>query len=307
MPATTANRIATGTGCLRSVRPSCACATNNDSTPKIMKTFHSSGTPIGIADRIPKWKHTITNRRDRCRPAAVGEEQRQRHQHLDGGADVRKEPRQPSGPQVVGELLEEHPFEPPWPHQRVVGHHRGDHEREVLVEFRRRRAHPDHQEHQLGGDDHVDAGEQERHASATRTPRRGRPGRSPCRAGRARASSAEDRHDLPRRQHPTRAQLRIGPVPSENNAHQQHHQQRGVEHDVERRAVGRPWSAVPGRATVAAGSCWAATSTGSSPSAGRTGCSAARSRSRGRRPRTASCRARPSRRRSAPTTTHRHR
>ncbi len=26
-----------------------------------MNTFHSSGTPIGIADRIPKWKHTITN------------------------------------------------------------------------------------------------------------------------------------------------------------------------------------------------------------------------------------------------------
>ena len=26
-----------------------------------MKTFHSSGTPIGIADRIPKWKQSITN------------------------------------------------------------------------------------------------------------------------------------------------------------------------------------------------------------------------------------------------------
>src|SRR5689334_18074493 len=26
-----------------------------------MKTFHSSGTPIGIDDRIPKWKHTIAN------------------------------------------------------------------------------------------------------------------------------------------------------------------------------------------------------------------------------------------------------
>ena len=26
-----------------------------------MKTFHSSGTPIGIDDRMPKWKHTITN------------------------------------------------------------------------------------------------------------------------------------------------------------------------------------------------------------------------------------------------------
>ena len=26
-----------------------------------MKTFHSSGTPIGIADRMPKWKHSMTN------------------------------------------------------------------------------------------------------------------------------------------------------------------------------------------------------------------------------------------------------
>ncbi len=26
-----------------------------------MKTFHSSGTPIGIADRMPRWKQTITN------------------------------------------------------------------------------------------------------------------------------------------------------------------------------------------------------------------------------------------------------
>ena len=30
-------------------------------TEKIMKTFHSSGTPIGMADRMPKWKQTITN------------------------------------------------------------------------------------------------------------------------------------------------------------------------------------------------------------------------------------------------------
>src|SRR6202012_2805893 len=27
----------------------------------IMKTFHSRGTPIGIDDRMPKWKHSMTN------------------------------------------------------------------------------------------------------------------------------------------------------------------------------------------------------------------------------------------------------
>ena len=26
-----------------------------------MKTFHSSGTPIGMAVRIARWKHTMTN------------------------------------------------------------------------------------------------------------------------------------------------------------------------------------------------------------------------------------------------------
>ena len=26
-----------------------------------MNTFHSSGTPIGIAERIPRWKHIMTN------------------------------------------------------------------------------------------------------------------------------------------------------------------------------------------------------------------------------------------------------
>ncbi len=60
IPAITTNRIATTTGCLRSARPSWVWATNSDSTPKIMKTFHSSGTPIGIETRMPRWKHTMT-------------------------------------------------------------------------------------------------------------------------------------------------------------------------------------------------------------------------------------------------------
>ncbi|BBX72438.1 hypothetical protein MSHI_03440 [Mycobacterium shinjukuense] len=54
MPAITAIRIATGTGFFTSVRPRLACPTNSDSTPKIMNTFHSSGTPIGIAVKIPR-------------------------------------------------------------------------------------------------------------------------------------------------------------------------------------------------------------------------------------------------------------
>src|ERR1700754_5223006 len=73
-----------GQGLDRSDRPTGACATNSHSTPKIMNTFHSSGTPIGKASRMLRWKMIITNaaiavvveddhheRGDRGRPAAV--------------------------------------------------------------------------------------------------------------------------------------------------------------------------------------------------------------------------------------------
>ena len=85
--------------------------------------------------------------------------------HLDRGAEMREPPRHPARPQVVGEVLEELPFDAPRPDNRVVAHHRRDHEREVLVELGRGRAEPDHQADELGGDDHVHpvAGEQERH------------------------------------------------------------------------------------------------------------------------------------------------
>ncbi len=35
--------------------------TNSHSTPKIMNTFHSSGTPIGKASRMFRWNTIITN------------------------------------------------------------------------------------------------------------------------------------------------------------------------------------------------------------------------------------------------------
>ena len=54
-------KSSTGSGVVRSDSPTSAWPTNNASTEKIMKTFHSSGTPIGIADRMPKWKQTMTN------------------------------------------------------------------------------------------------------------------------------------------------------------------------------------------------------------------------------------------------------
>ena len=60
VPATTTNS-SSGSGVVRSASPTPAWPTNNASTANIMKTFHSSGTPIGIDDRMPKWKHNITN------------------------------------------------------------------------------------------------------------------------------------------------------------------------------------------------------------------------------------------------------
>ena len=58
-PAMTASRIS-GSGLVIADGPTSACPTNRNSTQKIMKTFHSSGTPIGMADRIPRWKQIMT-------------------------------------------------------------------------------------------------------------------------------------------------------------------------------------------------------------------------------------------------------
>nr|CRL71190.1 hypothetical protein CPGR_00613 [Mycolicibacter nonchromogenicus] len=60
VPATTA-KSTIGHGLVRSPRPMPECATNSASTENIMKTFHSSGTPIGIELRMPKWNTSITN------------------------------------------------------------------------------------------------------------------------------------------------------------------------------------------------------------------------------------------------------
>ena len=59
IPAMTTNRM-TGHGLVISPSPISEWPTNSVSMAKIMKTFHSRGTPIGMADRMPRWKHTIT-------------------------------------------------------------------------------------------------------------------------------------------------------------------------------------------------------------------------------------------------------
>src|SRR5215207_4103232 len=60
VPATTANNTI-GHGLCMSPSPTPAWPTNSASTENIMNTFHSSGAPIGIDDKMPKWKHSMTN------------------------------------------------------------------------------------------------------------------------------------------------------------------------------------------------------------------------------------------------------
>ncbi len=104
--------------------------------------------PHRIADRMPKWKHSITN-------AAIAVTQPPWEKNSTSGTSIsmasRRVPARATRdrPQVVGEVLEELAFDPAWADHRVVAHHRGDDEGEVLVELRRRRAHPDDQAHQL--------------------------------------------------------------------------------------------------------------------------------------------------------------
>ena len=106
-------------------------------------------------------EHDHHERGDGRRPAAVREEQHQGHQTLHRGGEVGDETRQPAGPQVIRIALEHRPLERSRRDERVVGQHRRDHEREVPVELRGRRAQPDHHEHHLGPDDDVGPGEQE--------------------------------------------------------------------------------------------------------------------------------------------------
>lgn len=175
------------------------------------------------------------------RPAAVRNEQHHGHTHLDNSADVGDNPRQQPGPQVAGELLEKHPLDEPRPKQRVVGHHRGDHKREVPVEFRCRRTDPDHQEHQFGGHDHVytvQAAEQKRHRQRRVDLAAG--GQEDHLVAQAQhTEKQQDQHDLPGGQQPDRgAQLRYGAGAIGEQRRQQHHHQQCVEGNVHRLALG---------------------------------------------------------------------
>ena len=266
-----------------------------------MNTFHSSGTPIGIDDRMPKWKHSMTNA-----AIAVGQPPWEKNSTSGTSPSIavlkcasHRDSR--PGRRSSGKCSKNCRLMQPRPEHRVVAHHRRDHEREVLVELGCRRAEPDHQADQLGGDDHVHpvADEQERHRE--RRVHLAAGGQEDHLVAQAEhRQQAEDRPDLPQRQHAdggAQRRDRAGAI-GEQRDHK-HHQQRRVQQRRRPACALCPWSAVSGWATVAAEWSWAATSTGSSPSAGRTGCSAGRSRIRARRPRTASCRARPSRTRSA--------
>ncbi len=69
-----------------------------------MKTFHSSGTPIGTLLMMLRWKHDHHHGRDRGDRSAVAEQEQQRRPELHDGAGVREERRQAGRAQVVGEV-----------------------------------------------------------------------------------------------------------------------------------------------------------------------------------------------------------
>ena len=188
-----------------SVSPTGAWPTNSASTQNIMNTFHSSGTPIGIDDRMPKWKHSITN-------AAIAVGQPPWEKNSTSGTrpsiavlkcamnrDIRP------GRRSSGKCSKNFRLMNRGRNNRVVAHHRRDHEREVLVELGRGRADPDHQADELGGDDHVHpvAGEQERHRE--RRVHLAAGGQEDHLVAQAEhGQQPEDRPDLPHRQHADR-------------------------------------------------------------------------------------------------------
>lgn len=131
-----ARNSSTGSGLVISVSRTSACPTNSDSTAKIMKTFHSSGTPIGIDDRMPKWKQIMT-----VAAIAVGQPPWENSSTNGTSSSIAvlrmcDQLRRPAGAQILGEVAEEPALERTGPQHGTVGHHRRHHEREVPGELR---------------------------------------------------------------------------------------------------------------------------------------------------------------------------
>ncbi len=154
---------------------------------------------------MPKWKHSITNA-----AIAVGQPPWEKNSTSGTSPSIavlkcasHRDSR--PGRRSSGKCSKNFRLMHARPEHRVVAHHRRDHEREVLVELGRRRADPDHQADQLGRDDHVDAEPANRNATvndAYTSPRAARKitlSRRP-----STREQAEDRPDLPHRQHADR-------------------------------------------------------------------------------------------------------
>ena len=167
------------------------------------------------------------------------------------GGEVGDETRQCAGPQVVRVVLEHRPLERSRRDERVVRQHRGDHEREVAVELRRRRAQPDHHEDHFGPDDDVCPGEQE-HQRQRRVHLAAGGQENDLVAQADDSEHREDRDGLPPRQHancrcPARelARCRRTPAPSPATPAGRRRAARRMEFGC------CPWSMAPGRAREA--------------------------------------------------------
>ena len=140
-----------------------------------------------------RWKIDHPGDGDRADRAALRDEQDQRQGELDHRPRWAARRADRRGQQVLGVVAVEPRLRLPRAVPgRVADHHR-DHEREVVVELRGRRAPPDADEDELGGDDHVRRAGRGRRSAGCRRSRPARRGTGPCRAGRAAPRKAEQR------------------------------------------------------------------------------------------------------------------
>ena len=196
--------------------PCAACPTNSDSTQKIMKTFHSSGTPSGSPTGCRGG--STPSRTPRSRWASRrGRRTAPEDQHLDGGAEVRQHDTGPAGAQVVRNVrrtrLRPAAASPGcWTSSSRSRTGSGGFILEVAAPSR----------------SPCRPASAARMMSTRRTgtpplndrrPRRGRPGRSPCRAGRPPPAPPGRRRSATSAAGPTSVpSAGIRPVPSENRA-----------------------------------------------------------------------------------------
>ena len=238
---------------------------NRNSSPKIMKRFHSRGTASGNVEVMWTWKITIPITASvPITPPLERRSRSGRENSMIVPACAASAARL-DGRRSLGVVLVKARLRPARPVPRGVADHHRDDVREMAVELRGRGAPPDADEDDLRGDDQVLEGEQEDQEQEAVDLDPGAEERDLV-AQPEQSQGPEqrrDRHGI----EPPAGQAGYGLVAGDEQVTGQA-QHRRVERDVQQRPARSRRSSAPGRARAAGGPCRAGASRGSRRSSG---------------------------------------